>query len=150
MDIEAVSRDFAKRGFSRQQVSEILEISIWKYRAMLDAMAPIEWPGQGASNGNKEAKAATRGRPASPKMLAVLNEMRLERKRRTSHCVRGVTGTIEELLSTFGNPITAPNVRRRMKKGMTIEQAIFEPKKVILGGRRNGSMLNGTDKRVKS
>ncbi|MCK2122156.1 hypothetical protein [Pseudomonas sp. PNPG3] len=124
MTTEEYIRDCAARGYSKTMVLETLGICRYSFYAMLEAMAPIDWPGRGQSLACKLANEARRGistqkiRDASKKAHAAVRAKHLK-------TVDGVQGSVEELARMYS--VSASTVRRRVKAGMTLEEALKTP-----------------------
>lgn len=114
----------AKRGLSKTQVRETLGLCRETFIAMLDAMPPLQWPARGQSLGHKLGNEARRGR-CSPALRAALAQSVAKRKALHSHTVDGRHGTIEELAKHYS--VSASTVRRRIKSGMPLAQALALP-----------------------
>lgn len=124
-------RQLAAEGHSRQHTAELLGLDMRKFRAMLDAMGPVEWPGPGRSVLARAAYANRRGTHYAQYTEAQRAFM-AKRKAEFAHTVRGVTGTINDLVKHFDAEVQigCPGIRRRLARGMTIEQALFNPPSV--------------------
>lgn len=126
MDTAALIRDLAARGHSRAAVRELLGYSRERFDLTLQYLGPVNWPRQGCSLGNRQAMEARRG-VVTPAGLKALEKGRAIRKERASHTVRGVRGTLEELVAHFKLPLNPQTVRRRLAEGKPLEAALFTP-----------------------
>jgi hypothetical protein len=127
VDIEAFVRDKAAHGFSRRATRAAVGMSYCKFQLILEALPDIKWPGPAESVDALASFEAREGvtTPAQRKALE-----RAWASSRLRHCVtvRGVTGTVPELIRHFELTITASHVQRRRKRyGMTLEAALFTP-----------------------
>jgi hypothetical protein len=118
----------AAKGHSKQHTADLMGISIRRLRKILSTMDPVEWPGPGRSLLARVAYENRRGSRYEQFTDAQLAFM-AKRKAEFSHTVRGVTGTINDLVKRFGAEVQigCPGIRRRLARGMTAEQALFSP-----------------------
>jgi hypothetical protein len=126
MDIEKFIRDSAARGLSRSATAAALEMRFPKFLAMLEAMPPLEWAKPGYSLDCRLANEAQRGN-FTALQKENLTKIHARRREKQLHTVRGVTGTIPELMQHFGVVVNHSTVSRRRRLGMTTEQALFTP-----------------------
>lgn len=126
MDLEKFIRDSAAAGFSRTATAAALDMPLEKFRAVLKGMPPLDWPGPGQSLDCKRAAAAMRGY-CHPSHRQNLTKARAVERLRHLRTVRGVTGTIPELLKHFKLGISHSSVRRRLREGQSLEAALFTP-----------------------
>lgn len=124
MNTEEFIKDAAKRGWSKTMTLEALGVSRDSFYAILEAMPPLEWPPQGKSLGHIQGNQARRGH-CSPALAAALERQRQARKAKALHTANGFTGTIEEHAAR--SSVSDSTVRRRLKAGMTLEQALSKP-----------------------
>lgn len=124
MSTEQFIIDSARRGWSRGQVAQALGLTRANLAIVLDAMAPVEWPGNNQSLARKLSDEARRGY-CSPAQSAALEAFRVRRAQRSTHTVGAHTGTIDQIAPKYG--ISPATVRRRMKAGATLEQALSQP-----------------------
>ncbi|MGY1417411.1 hypothetical protein [Pseudomonas aeruginosa] len=127
MNVEAFIRQSAARGLSRSAVAAALDMSMTKFRPLLDALPDIQWPAPGESVDFRRSCEARRGR-FTPTNRAALEKARAVSRAKSLRTVRGVTGTIDELVQAFGIEVSASTVRRRMQEGMPLEAALFTPR----------------------
>lgn len=122
VDIEAFARLSAKNGISQRQTAETLGINREKFRDICALFQPlIEWPGRNQSLGYKLAAEAKRG-VVIPSAVAAMHSG-LRRKAALTHLtIDGRTGTPEYLAQFY--PVSARTIRRRMKTGKSIEEAV--------------------------
>lgn len=124
MNTEEFIKDCASRGWSKTQVMETLGLCRRTFVAILEAMPVMEWAPPGKSLAHKLGNEARRGHCSDA--LRASNARNAEvRRERCRHDVKGLRGTVEELAQHFN--ISASSVRRRMKDGMTIEEALTTP-----------------------
>lgn len=127
MTIEQQIRNLAAQGYSRQHAMELLGFTRYSFESALELIGPLEWPGNGCSVAAKAANAQRRGR--FTKGMAKSQAMAADAKRALhARTVRGVTGSIEELIKAFGLSIHPTTVRRRIAEGMDVETALFTPR----------------------
>lgn len=133
----------AAQGYAKTMTYQLLGISRNRFEAILELIGPVDFPSPYATRGAKAARLEKRGvyTDAMRRCSAKAGKVRHEKAKRT---LRGVTGTIEELVKVFSAGVCAPQVRRRMRQGMSLEEAIFTPK-----SRRNnlGKLLGVTPDR---
>lgn len=121
LSTEEFIRDAAARNWSRTQTRQALDISRWKFAAILDAMPPLEWAAKGKSLGHLLSNESRRG-SCTPGLRMAVERAIAARKSLHSHVVDGVRGSIEEHAER--SSVSASTVRRRMKAGMSIQQAL--------------------------
>jgi hypothetical protein len=126
-DVGSQIRAMAQAGHSKTQTRQLLGYSRDSFEAVLELIGPVEFPGPNRSCGYRAATARKRGlyTEAMRKASALAGQAKHEKAKRT---LRGVTGTIEELVEAFGAQVCAQHVRRRMRQGMTLEAALLTPK----------------------
>ena len=124
MTTEEFIADCAKRGWSKTSVREALNLSRYKFYAMLEAMPPLPWPTKSELTRRSNAK---RECGMSPALKEALEKCRFERKVRTHLTYKGVTGSIETLAKLTNK--SARTIRRYMKEGMTFDEAAIAPLK---------------------
>lgn len=141
-DTEALIRDCAKRGMSKQQTYESLRISRYRFRLLIEAMPDVKWIDPAQSEGRKRYNESLIGTPLDDKrreILAAAAKERLERMKKYE--VRGIRGSAHDLWKYFkeqrdeqGNRLVQvgySQVTNRMRlDGMDIEQALFEPRRL--------------------
>lgn len=125
--IEQQIRAMAADGYSRCHVMELLGYNRSSFVAVLELIGPIEWPGPNQSVAAKLAFEMRRGKftKALAKSQALAAIAKREKYAKT---VRGVTGSVEDLIKAFGLSIGASTVRRRVQAGMDLESALFTPR----------------------
>ncbi|MDH1341859.1 hypothetical protein [Ectopseudomonas oleovorans] len=125
--IEQQIRDLAAAGYSRRHTMELLGYTLFSFETVLDLIGPVDWPGPNQSLSAKLASEMRRGKftkgMARSQALAAI-----AKREKYAKTVRGVTGSIEELITAFGLSIGASTVRRRMHAGMDLESALFTPR----------------------
>lgn len=126
-DVGSQIRAMAQAGHSKTQTRQLLGYSRYSFEAVLELIGPVEFPGQGKSRCYRAAVQRKRGlyTDGMRKASARAGQVKHEKAKRT---VRGVTGTIEELVEVFRSPVSASQVRRRIRQGMTLEDALLTPK----------------------
>lgn len=120
-------RAMAADGYGKTMTYELLGIGRYRFETILKAIGPVEFTSPNATRGARASYRARRGIyfDAMRQASAKAGRVRKEQARRT---VRGVRGTIDELVEAFRCPVTASQVRRRLCAGMTLEEALFTPK----------------------
>lgn len=117
-------RASAARGLSRTATAAALGVSFRAFLAMLDVLPDIEWPARHKSLDRKLSNEARRG-VCSAAQRRNLAAAAAALKARHAYTVRGVTGTIPELVAHFKVPAAASTVRQRKRRGLSIEAALF-------------------------
>lgn len=123
-DIEHFITESAANGLSKTQVRESLGMCREKFGNLLEVMPPLQWPGPGKSLGHKLGNEARRGQ-CSPALHKALKQAHAAKTAKATHTVNGITGTIAVLAKHFG--VGDSTVRRRIKEGMSLEQALTTP-----------------------
>lgn len=136
MDVEKFIRDSAARGLSRTATAAALTMRFEKFLVVLDAMPPLEWVPSGQSLDVRLAGEARRG-SCTPQQAAALAIAREKQRLLKLHTVRGVTGTIPELMKHFGITLDRSTVERRRRLGMPTEAALFTPAIPLAARRAN-------------
>lgn len=126
MNLENEIKRLAKAGHSRQHVRELLGFSRGRFEAVLELIGPVQWPVIGRSVRHREHYARIKG-THQPALIENARRARLARNQPRMHCVRGVRGTITQLVDVFQAPVTASTVYRRIKSGAPLEHALFTP-----------------------
>lgn len=124
MTTEEYIREYAARGYSKTMTLEALGLCRETFYAMLEAMPSIQWPARGQSLACKLANESRRG-ISTPGLRAAAEKARRTRREKHSHIIDGVKGTIEVHAARYG--ISGSTVRRRVKAGMTLNQALKTP-----------------------
>ncbi|MFI8981444.1 hypothetical protein [Ectopseudomonas khazarica] len=127
MEIEKQIRDLAAAGYSRRHVMELLGYTRFSFETVLEMIGPVDWPAPNQSVSAKLAFEMRRGKftKGMAKSQALAANAKREKYAKT---VRGVTGSIEDLIKAFGLSIGASTVRRRLQAGMDLESALFTPR----------------------
>lgn len=125
--VETRIRAMAKTGHSKTMTQELLGLSRWTFDQLVAQMPDVEFPGRNRSRGYRAAVERKRGvyTEAMRKASIAAGVAKHERAKRT---VRGVTGTVDELVAHFECAVSPAQVRRRVRQGMTLEEALFTPK----------------------
>lgn len=123
------ARSYAKRGHSLHFTAQLLGISD-KRLARIVAHTDIQFIQGSQSLASKQAHEERRGRARSVVLtadaiakIALGRRLGLE-KQHKRHTAFGVTGFVSELVRHFGCPVGAHSVSNRLRRGMTIEQAL--------------------------
>jgi hypothetical protein len=127
MDLAQQIQTMARAGHSKQHTMELLGFTRYSFESALELIGPVEWPTRGRSLTNMAAHADRRGR-FTPGMARSCVKAGEARKAKASRTVRGVIGTIDELVAHFKVGVSACTVRRRLVAGMSLEQALFTPR----------------------
>ncbi|MEN1398489.1 hypothetical protein [Pseudomonas aeruginosa] len=141
MNIEEAIRDMAVRGFSRRYAAEILGFSKGKFATIISAMPDIQWVAPNDSVRNRESRERARGqlrsekqREAARKQCAALHAARNESFKK--YTAFGVTDTLPALTERFG-VVRIQAVRKRLKKGISIEEALTMKNQSLKQGTAN-------------
>lgn len=141
MNIEEAIRDMAARGFSRRYAAEILGFSRGKFATIISAIPDIQWVAPNDSVRNRESRERAKGllrsekqREAARKLCAALHAARNESFKK--YTAFGVTDTLPALTDQFG-VVRTQAVRKRLKKGMSIEEALTMKNQSIKQGVAN-------------
>lgn len=126
MNVEQFIRDSAANGLSKTQTREALDMCTDTFYEALQHLGELPWAPRGQSLGHKLSNQARRGH-CSPALRTALAESRARRKALHTHTLRGVSGTVEELVQHFPHSVSASTIRRRLAKGLDIESAFFNP-----------------------
>lgn len=114
----------ANRGWSRNEVCQVLNISWGSLKAMLEIMPPLEWVPGNKSLSRQRSYEQRRGYfpPAATAALRLAVE---KRRQEGIQEVQGTRGSIKELAKLWG--VSASTVRRRMNAGLSLEAALTTP-----------------------
>lgn len=126
MNVEKFIRDSAAAGLSKTQTREALGWCTETFYEALKHLGDLPWPGVAQGLGRKQSDEARRG-TCSPALRIALAESRARRKVLHTHTLRGIEGTVEELVQHYKHSVSASTIRRRMAKGLDIESAFFNP-----------------------
>lgn len=116
----------ARAGMSRQHTANHLGMVHSMFRAMLEDLGPIEWAEYGNTALVIERMQKRRGM-STPALRAAADIARAARSRKYHRTLRGVTGSIEELIAHFKPPMSERAIRQRLKRGADLETAFFAP-----------------------
>lgn len=100
----------AAQGQTRTQVAQAMGVRRDKFRLILEVLPHIDWPADAAK----------------------LDNMREKVRERWRVTVRGVRGTVPELVKHFGLSISVRAVNRRRLEHGDIERALFDPVEPLL------------------
>ncbi len=122
-ELKAKVRAMACAGHSKTMTYELLGLTRYAFDKLVAQMPDVQFPGPNRSLGYKASVTRKRG-------------VYTERMRRASYLaglaarrtVRGVTGTVEELVEHFRCEVSAPQVNRRVRQGMSLEEALLKPR----------------------
>lgn len=125
--VENKIRAMAKAGHSKTMTQELLGLSRWTFDKLVAQMPDVEFPGRNRSRAYRASVDRKRGvyTVAMREASTLAGMTHHERAKRT---VRGVTGTVDELVAHFKCPLSPSQVRRRVRQGMTLEEALFTPR----------------------
>jgi hypothetical protein len=99
MSLELEIRAMHAKGYNRTQISRALGIPYYKLKAIYDDLSDLIW--------------------AETKRIAP------RPKSEDQYTLRGVTATLQELMKRFNVEWTPYTVRRRLREGMSLEDAFF-------------------------
>lgn len=136
MDIEKFILDSAARGLSRTATAAALGMRFEKFRGLLAAMPPLKWPAPGQSLDERRSREALRGNGGHPAHRLNLEKARTAARQAHIRTVRGVTGTIPELVEHFKLSIHVSTVQRRLRLGQRLDDALFTPARPPASRRR--------------
>lgn len=119
-------RASAARGLSKTATREALGLNNYQFNKMLAALPDVEWCLPHQSVDFKRAQEARRGQFTDAQRRALAAAAQANKGK---HCytVRGITGTLRELVARFKVAASVSTVRRRIASGITAERALFEP-----------------------
>lgn len=117
--------NLCKRGHSRAETAKILEIPENRFRRLCERLPDLVWSARSLTriDGDRaraESKAFGYVEQNRQRALAA-------RRESTKRTVRGVSGSIPELLAHFKIDVSPSTIRRRLAEGKTIEEALFAP-----------------------
>jgi hypothetical protein len=127
----------AEHGASKLSVAKALGIRYESFLDMCKAMPDVVWPERGHSNGAARQHKQQRGKCSEMKRGAVLKAAKASADARKTKVAFGRTGTIAQHVEWFGVVCYAV-VRRRLKDGMTLEQALTYPSQRGRGRSKEG------------
>lgn len=127
MDLATRIHQLAAQGNSKQQTMELLGFTRGRFDAVLELIPPVQWPARNRSNNARLANERRRG-VFTPGMAKAQKLAAQAVRAKHAKTVRGVTGSIEQLIKHFNLQITGATVRRRMAKGQDLETALFTPR----------------------
>ncbi|EPG6074696.1 hypothetical protein L4X12_000041 [Pseudomonas aeruginosa] len=125
-NIEEYIRDMASRGFSRRAVSKALGMQSRKFKELLEYLPEMDWVPPCQSWDRLRADQEKKGRKCpmtEGRLRSIVAARRAAMAKHTRYTAFGVTATLPELVSQFGQ-VTAATVRMRLAKGMPLEQAL--------------------------
>jgi hypothetical protein len=99
MSLDAEIRSLHDKGYSRTEIGRALNIPFNKIKLMCEFMEDLTWP------------------ETNPGMT--------RRQAHARHTLRGIEGTLEELMMHFGVEWKTETVRRRLNNGKSLEEAFF-------------------------
>lgn len=119
-------RRCAEQGMSRTATAQAVGIPVPSFRRLLKHLPAFNWPGPGRSVDARRAYAARVGvtDPGLRRRAALARAANREKHLRT---VRGVTGTLRELVAHFETPVGECTIRARLRKGWPLDLAMFRP-----------------------
>lgn len=126
MDVEQFIKASAARGLSRTATAAVLGMRFPKFLAVLDAMEPLQWPAPGQSLDERRSREAMHGN-CHPSHARNLKKAMAAVRAGHLKTVRGVTGTLPELVAHFGVAVSVSTVQRRLRLGQSLETALFTP-----------------------
>ena len=126
-DVKARIRAMAKDGHSKTMTQELLGLTRWAFDKLVAEMPDVKFPERNRSRGYQLSVQRKRG-IYTEAMRKASNAAGIAKHEQAKRTVRGVTGTVEELVSHFRCALSPASVRRRVRQGMTLEQALFTPR----------------------
>ncbi|WP_454669584.1 hypothetical protein [Achromobacter kerstersii] len=127
---EALARTYAKQGHSLNFASQLMGMTRRKLR-LLTAGTGIHFATASQCLSRKLAQVNQRGRSREisedGKARMKQGTRRALERLHKQHTAFGVTGFVSELVRRFNPPISARNVRARVQRGMSIEDALTLP-----------------------
>lgn len=117
-------RASAARGLSKTATREALGFGNYRFDALVAAMPDVKWCAPHESIDARRAKEDRRGQFTEAQRSALKAAAKVLRERHV-YTVRGVSGTIPELVARFKVAASACTVRRRMRHGLSLEAALF-------------------------
>jgi hypothetical protein len=130
MGTEQQIKEWAEAGWTRADVAQALGLPLSKFGHYQNSIG-FKWP-QGRSIGQRRylASRQQKGNPEQGKLMHEAYHALLPR-----YTVNGVTGTIRELAMAMG-VVRYASVYERVRKGMSIEDALFTPRQDKRGRRK--------------
>lgn len=129
MDIEGFIRDRAKLGWSREMTRKALEISSFKFRAIVAALPDVQWPALNKSVARQEFYESQRGY-CSPKRREALEKSWASKRANSKHFQIGSTcDTMSYQIAVWGEYVTVARsqIDRRLARGWSVYDAFFKP-----------------------
>lgn len=124
MTFEQAVHACANAGMSRYHAAEHLNLSHSAMSEMLQDLGTVNWADRDNSVRVIERIKARRGL-STPALVAGANTAREAFARRRHRTLRGVTGSVEELIEIFKPPVSVRTIRERLAKGIDVEDAFF-------------------------
>lgn len=133
--LETFVKSRAKEGWSRQMIAETLEIGMGKFRNMIAAMGPIDWPAHGRSIVHRAYFDSIRGVPNAKKAAALAKGRANREYRCTRYTIGGFTGTAKQCWEHWSPHcgVSLCQFRRRLKSGQDPFFALFVMSQVHKG-----------------
>ena len=128
MDTETFIRSCAANNLSKTATMQALGISRGRFALMLECLPDIKWPERGQSIDFWRAMQDRRGTFTDALRASHKLAMEARRKQRLHSLPDGRQGSIEEFVRDFKSPVSACAVRRRLKKGWPILDALQTPR----------------------
>lgn len=134
-------RDYAARGLSKAETMEALRWGRHRFNLMLDLLGDVQWVPRNKTINRRLYCESIRGTcaPYQASNAAKAREAMLANSHKT---VRGVTGSIQDLIDHFRLPTSVSSVRRRTYEGMSLEDALFTPNKQKVFGQATRAVRN--------
>lgn len=128
MKTEDFIRQCAKNRLSKMATAQALGVSKGKFDLMLTFMEPLPWVTTGRSiDAVRAAKARRHNYTAQ--LASVQHKAVAARRAQCLHTLPdGRSGSLEELLVQVGGTVTPSSVRRRLKKGWALQDALAKPR----------------------
>jgi len=126
-ELKAKVRAMACAGHSKTMTYELLGLTRYAFDKLVAQMPDVQFPGSNQSLGYKASVTRKRG-VYTERMRRASYLAGLAHRAKARRTVRGVTGTVEELVEHFRCEVSAPQVNRRVRQGMSLEEALFKPR----------------------
>jgi hypothetical protein len=121
MNTEAQIKEWAEAGWTRADVAQALGLSLTKLYYYQQSIG-FKWP-KGRSIGQRQYQRDRKPR-GNPERAAAMQAASVAA--RPHYTVNGVHGTLHSLAKTIG-VVAYENVRRRVRLGMSVEDALLTP-----------------------
>lgn len=144
MKTEEFIRSRARMNWSRRMVADALGMDYQKFRTVVAPSLPdVKWckPNESVDRRRSYEERAGVSTPTLRRSAAIAREVRYSQA--VKHNVGGFVGTTKEVFDhweTFAS-VTYSQVRRRLKRGVNILDALFKPNETHLGWGQNAHIF---------